>query len=118
MARDTSPRARRRVSNPPTPVVVAVKRRRFVLEFNCGDATHGNLCDGAAFFRVLWRAARELFHEVTGTLFFLIALVRASVRWRAWHRGAGHWLVGMSAGYALLMIFFGVLSFRDSRRVR
>jgi hypothetical protein len=26
--------------------------------------------------------------------------------------------VGVSAGYALLMIFFGVLSFRDSRRVR
>jgi hypothetical protein len=24
----------------------------------------------------------------------------------------------MTAGYALLMIFFGVLSFRDSRRVR
>jgi len=26
--------------------------------------------------------------------------------------------VGMTACYALLMIFFGVLSFRDSRRVR
>jgi hypothetical protein len=26
--------------------------------------------------------------------------------------------VGMTAGYALLMILFGVLSFRDSRRVR
>ena len=69
-------------------------------------------------FRVLWRAARELFHEVTGALFFLIALSAIQSAWRAWQRGAGQWLVGISAGYALLMILFGVLSFRDSRRVR
>jgi hypothetical protein len=68
--------------------------------------------------RVLWRAARELFHEVTGTLFFLLAVSAFQSAWRAWHRGAGQWLVSVSAGYALLMILFGVLSFRDSRRVR
>ena len=68
--------------------------------------------------RVLWRAARELFHEVTGAVFFIIALSAVQSAWRAWHRGAGRWLVGVSAGYALLMILFGVLSFRDSRRVR
>jgi hypothetical protein len=68
--------------------------------------------------RVLWRAARELFHEVTGTRFFLIAVSALQSAWRAWHRGAGQWLVGASAGYGLLMILFGVLSFRDSRRVR
>ncbi len=70
------------------------------------------------FFRVLWKAARELFHEVTGTIFFLIALSGIQSAYRAWQRGSGQWLVGVSAGYALLMIFFGVLSFRDSRRVR
>jgi hypothetical protein len=70
------------------------------------------------FLRVLWRAARELFHEVTGTLFFLIALSAIQATWRAWHRGAGQWMVGMTGGYALLMIVFGILSFRDSRRVR
>ena len=68
--------------------------------------------------RVLWRAARELFHEVTGAVFFILPLAAIQAAWRAWHRGAGQWLMGMSAGYALLMIFFGVLSFRDSRRVR
>jgi hypothetical protein len=68
--------------------------------------------------RILWRAARELFHEVTGALFFILALASVQSAWRAWHNGAGRWLVGLSAGYALLMIFFGVLSFRDSRRVR
>jgi hypothetical protein len=70
------------------------------------------------FLRVLWRAARELFHEVTGALFFVIAVSALLSAWRAWHRGAGHLLVEMTAGYALLMILFGVLSFRDSRRVR
>ena len=68
--------------------------------------------------RVLWRAARELFHEVTGTLFFLIAVSAIQSAWRAWRRGGGHWIVGVGAGYAFLMILFGVLSFRDSRRVR
>jgi hypothetical protein len=70
------------------------------------------------FFRVLWRAARELFHEVAGTLFFLIAVSAIQSVWRAWRRGAGEWMVGVGIGYALLMILFGVLSFRDSRRVR
>jgi hypothetical protein len=70
------------------------------------------------FLRVLWKAARELFHEVTGAVFFIIAFVGIQSAWRAWQRGSGQWLIGVSAGYALLMIFFGVLSFRDSRRVR
>ena len=68
--------------------------------------------------RILWRAARELFHEVTGAVFFILALAAIQASWRGWHNGAAHWLVGMSGGYALLMIFFGVMSFRDSRRVR
>ncbi len=68
--------------------------------------------------RVLWRAARELFHEVTGAVFFILSVAAAQAAWRAWHRGAGHWLVGMTIAYGVLMILFGVLSFRDSRRVR
>jgi len=55
---------------------------------------------------------------VTGALFFILAFAAINSAWRAWHRGAGQWLVGMGAGYAILMVFFGVLSFRDSRRVR
>jgi hypothetical protein len=70
------------------------------------------------FLRVIWRAARELFHEVTGALFFILAVSAIQSAWRAWQRGAGQWLVGVGAGYAVLMILFGVLSFRDSRRVR
>jgi hypothetical protein len=68
--------------------------------------------------RVLWRAARELFHEVTGAVSFILAVAALQATWRGYHNGAARWLLGMSVGYALLMIFFGVLSFRDSRRVR
>ena len=39
--------------------------------------------------RVLWRAARELFHEVTGAVFFILAVAALQAAWRAWHRGAG-----------------------------
>jgi hypothetical protein len=69
-------------------------------------------------FRIVWRITRELFHEVTGFLFFVLSVAALQAAWRSWHRGAGRWLVGMTAGYALLMMLFGVLSFRDSRRVR
>lgn len=70
------------------------------------------------FFRVVWRVTRELFHEVTGALFFVIAVGALQSAWRAWHHGAGHLMVGVTAAYALLMVLFGILSFRDSRRVR
>jgi hypothetical protein len=70
------------------------------------------------FLGVLWRVTRELFHEVTGALFFVVAVSALSSAWRSWHHGASHLMLGITAGYALLMVLFGVLSFRDSRRVR
>jgi hypothetical protein len=70
------------------------------------------------FCRVVWRAIRQVFHEATGTLFFLIAISAAQSAWRVWHRGVAHWLLGLSCGYALLMVIFGILSFRDARRVQ
>jgi hypothetical protein len=68
--------------------------------------------------RVLWRASRQLFHEATGTLFFLIAVSAIQSSWRAWHHRAGQMVIAVGAAYAVLMILFGVLSFRDARRVR
>jgi hypothetical protein len=78
----------------------------------------GLFAAGRSSLRALWRAARELFYEVTGVIFFAISLSAVQSAWRAWQKGAARWLVGMSAGYALLMVVFGLLSFRDSRRVR
>jgi hypothetical protein len=71
-----------------------------------------------AFILAVWKAARQLFHEVTGALFFVIAIAALQSAWRVWHRGGTNWLIGLSCGYALLMIVFGIFSFRDAGRVR
>src|ERR1700693_1623500 len=50
--------------------------------------------------RILWRAARELFHEVTGAVFFILALAALQGAWRSWHRGAGRWHPAENGLYA------------------
>jgi hypothetical protein len=71
------------------------------------------------FFRVLWKAARELFHEITGTVFFLMALSWANATFRLWrHGGAPHWVIGLASSFAVMLIAFGLTSFRAARRVR
>jgi hypothetical protein len=70
------------------------------------------------FFGRLWLALRQLFHEVTGALFLLMAISFISSALRIWQRGAGPWLWGLSGGFAVLMVFFGVTSLVASRRVR
>jgi uncharacterized membrane protein YfcA len=70
------------------------------------------------FFRALWRAARQVFHETVGAVFFLIALTWANAALRYWRQRAPNWEWRTSVGMALVMVFFGLVSFRASRRVR
>ena len=70
------------------------------------------------FFRALWKAMRELFHEATGTLFFLLALSWVSSTIRLWQRRSTPWLIAACGSFIVLLIFFGVTSFRAARRVR
>ncbi len=70
------------------------------------------------FLRVLLRIARQLFHETTGALFFLFAIVGATAAWREWQKGSAQWLVGLAIGFTLMMAAFAVASFRSARRVR
>jgi hypothetical protein len=69
------------------------------------------------FFGRLWRALRQLFHEMTGTMFALLALVTLSSAFRAWQHGISRWIIAVPIAYALLMIYFSVTSFRSARRV-
>lgn len=73
---------------------------------------------GVVFLRSVWRIARQLFHEATGSVFFLFALVASYTAWREWHRGAADWRVAVTVGFAFMMAAFGVSSFRSARRVR
>jgi len=70
------------------------------------------------FFRALLRAARQVFHETIGAVFFLVALIWANGALRYWRQGAPHWEWRTSAGMALIMAIFGLASFRAARRVR
>jgi hypothetical protein len=70
------------------------------------------------FFRALWRALRQLFHETTGAMFFLLAFSWASAALRQWLHKSTPWLWIVCASFALMFVMFGLTSFRSSRRVR
>ncbi len=70
------------------------------------------------FLRVLWRVTRQLFHEATGTVFFLFALVGGLSTWRAWRNASALWLIGLPAFFTVMMGAFAITSFRSARRVR
>jgi hypothetical protein len=68
--------------------------------------------------RVLWRAARQFFHEAMGALFATFALYGAVAAWRQWRSKVAAWLLGFALVYAVSMAFFAFTSFRRARRVR
>jgi cell division protein FtsW (lipid II flippase) len=68
-------------------------------------------------FRRFWRALKQLFYEVVGTLFAVLTLVWLSGAYRAWTRDAAYWLIVVAAAAALLFAFFAVSSFRRARRL-
>lgn len=70
------------------------------------------------FFRALWRAARQVFHETVGAVFFILALTWMNAALRYWRQHSPNWELRTSVGVALVMVIFGFTSFRAARRVR
>ncbi len=68
--------------------------------------------------QALWRATRQLFHEITGALFALLAVMGTTSAWRLWQDEAESWRIGVTAGFATTMAAFAVLCFLRARRVR
>jgi len=68
-------------------------------------------------FRRLWRVLNQLFHEVVGGLFAVLALAWLNSAVRAWTRDLAHWLVGVSIAVGLLFVAFSVTSFRRARQL-
>jgi len=68
-------------------------------------------------FRRLWRVARQVFHEVIGAAFALLAFGWLDSAFRAWTRDVARWLVGVSIVVALVFVVFAVSSFRRARRL-
>ena len=77
------------------------------------------------FLVTVWRVTRQLFHEVAGTAFLLLAAAGALSTWRYWksrpampHAGSELWALCVAAAFTLMMAAFSVASFRSARRVR
>ncbi len=71
----------------------------------------------SGFFFRLWRVLRQLWHEIIGFLFLVLAMVGASTTLREWYAGSGLRLL-LAAGFTVMMAAFGVTSFRLARKVR
>ncbi len=68
-------------------------------------------------FRRLWRALKQLFHEVIGAAFAVLALSWLNALLRAWTRDVAYWLIALAAGVAGLFVFFAITSFRKARKL-
>jgi hypothetical protein len=69
-------------------------------------------------FRRLWRTLKQLFYEVTGALFAILAFAWLNATFRAWTtRDVAHWLMAMPLSVAALFVFFAVTSFRRARKL-
>ena len=69
-------------------------------------------------FRRLWRVLKQLFYEVTGALFGLMAFAWLNITFRAWTtRDVAHWLLAIPLSVAALFAFFAVTSFQRARKL-
>ncbi len=68
-------------------------------------------------FRRFWRTLKQLFHELTGAMFGVLALGWLNAVFRSWTRDAAHWLLVVALIVAALFAFFSVTSFRRARKV-
>jgi hypothetical protein len=69
-------------------------------------------------FRRFWIALKQLFHELVGAFFAVLALFWAQNAFRAWSNDGARWLIGAAILLAILMAGFSFTSFRNARRVQ
>ena len=68
-------------------------------------------------FRRFWLALKQLFHEVVGAVFGVLALFWLQNALRAWSRDGARWLIGAAIFLAFVMTVFSFTSFRNAKRV-
>ena len=69
-------------------------------------------------FSRFWNTLKQLFHELVGGVFAVLALAWLQSAMRAWTRDAAHWLVFVACGVAVVLATFSWTSFRRARQVR
>jgi hypothetical protein len=68
-------------------------------------------------FRRLLRTMKQIFYEVMGAMFAVLAFAWFNLAFRAWTRDVAHWLIGASLCVAGLFVFFAFSSFRRARQL-
>ncbi len=68
-------------------------------------------------FRQLWRTVKQIFHEVVGAIFAVLAFGWLNAAVRAWTHDAAYWLVVIAVIVAACFSFFAFTSFRRARRL-
>jgi uncharacterized membrane protein YuzA (DUF378 family) len=68
-------------------------------------------------FSRLWRTLKQLFHEVVGAIFGVLAFAWLNAAIRAWSRDAAYWLVGIAGVVGGVFLFFAFTSFQRARKV-
>jgi sulfite exporter TauE/SafE len=68
-------------------------------------------------FHRLWRTVKQIFHEVVGAMFAVLAFGWINSAFRAWTRDVAHWLIALAIAVAGIFVLFAVSSFRRSRQL-
>lgn len=69
-------------------------------------------------FSRFWSALKQLFHELVGAVFAVLAFAWVQSAIRAWTRDVAHWLVATAFGVAAVMGIFSWTSFRRARKLQ
>jgi hypothetical protein len=69
-------------------------------------------------FARFWRTLRQLFHELVGGIFAVLAFAWVQAAIRAWTQDVSHWLVAAACGVAVLLAAFSWTSFLRARQIR
>ena len=68
-------------------------------------------------FSRVWRTLKQLFHEVTGAVFAVLAFAWLNAAIRAFTRDTAYWLVTVAGIVAAAFAFFALTSFRHARKL-
>jgi hypothetical protein len=79
------------------------------------SATNDSRATGG--FRRMWRALQQLFYEMTGAAFAVLALVWLNTAFRAWTRDTARWLLAVVIAVAAIFVFFAISSFRRAKKI-
>jgi hypothetical protein len=65
----------------------------------------------------LWRTLQQIFHEVVGAIFAVLALSWLNAAVRAWMRDTAYWLMAVAGVVGICFAVFAFTSFRRARQL-